>query len=320
MVCIWAIDVVNWNALDLNLLRVLDAMLSERNTTRVGERIGLSQPAVSSALNRLRMILGNALFIREGRRMVPTPFAASIQEPLRQALDRIERAISGVSFDPAKSTRVFRMIGDDYLSELLLPKLVAFLMRVAPGICFQLLPSNPRTLAEQLGDGTADLAFWITQETPDWVERAFALASGVAVVASRTNRRLARARAKDGGTIPLDLYCELPQVQFAPDGNLTRREDRALAGIGRRRHIVLTVPDFFGLSRVVAQSELIGGLPPAFARSISERLALRVYTMPCKVDVEQLYLYWHRRHTDDPEHKWIREHILELLRPLDVKV
>jgi DNA-binding transcriptional LysR family regulator len=130
--------------------------------------------------------------------------------------------------------------------------------------------------------------------------------------------RLAGAKAKDRTTIPLDLYCEIPQVQFAPDGNLTTREDRALAAIGRSRHIVLTVPDFFSLARVVAQSELIGGLPPSFARSISERFGLRVYTMPCKVDVEQLYLYWHRRHTDDPEHKWIRGHILELLRPLDM--
>jgi DNA-binding transcriptional LysR family regulator len=232
--------------------------------------------------------------------MVPTPFAASIQEPLRQALDRIERTISGIPFDPAKSTRAFRMIGDDFLSEMLLPKLVPFLMQVAPGICFQLLPSNPRTLAEQLGDGTADLAFWITQGTPDWVERGFALASGVAVVASQKNRRLAGARAKDRTTIPLDLYCEIPQVQFAPDGNLTTREDRALAAVGRRRHIVLTVPDFFSLARVVAQSELIGGLPPPFALSIAERFGLRVYTMPCRVDVEELYLYWHRRHADDP--------------------
>src|SRR5260221_11330294 len=157
---------MNWSPLDLNLLRVLDAMLGERSATRVAALIGLSQPAVSSALNRLRQALGPPLFVREGSRMVPTPLAESIEGALREALDRIERTLSGAGeFDPAKSTRLFRMVGDDYLSEMLIPDLIGLLAKRAPGIRFQLLPTNPRPHDHQLADGNIDLAFNLAESS-----------------------------------------------------------------------------------------------------------------------------------------------------------
>lgn len=309
---------MNWNALDLNLLRVLDAMLRERSTTRVGERIGLSQPAVSSALNRLREILGDRLFVREGNRMVPTSFAETLEEPLRQALDRIERALSGgAAFDPVRSTRTFRLLGDNFLSEVLLPPLVARLSREAPGIRFQLLSINPRPLAEQFAEGSIDLAFAPGISMPDWVDRVLAFRTTACFVASRNNARLARAGIKDRQTIPLDIFCDMPHVQFSPEGGLTASEDEVLAELGRRRHIVLTVPDFFSVGRVAAQSELIGAVPVALALSVADQLGLSVHKAPFAMRLEHLYLYWHRRQADDPEHRWMRDLILERLEPLD---
>jgi len=309
---------INLNGVDLNLIRVLDAMLRERNTTHVGARIGLSQPAVSSALNRLRRMLGDALFVREGRRMVPTPFAQSLEEPLRQALDGIQRALSGDAFDPARSTRLFRMLGDDYLSENLLPRLVALLSTTAPGVRFQLLPVSLRPLADQFAEGSIDMAFKpADEEPPDWVEHTLALHGSPTAVASKNNKRLALAGIKDRGIIPLDLFCDMPQVFFGPDGKLAGEEDVALARIGRRRRVVFTVPDFFSVGRVSAQTELLGTLPDKFALSIANELGLRIYSLPFKMNLIPLHLYWHRRHTGDLEHRWMRERILELLEPLD---
>ncbi len=121
---------MNFAALDLNLLRVFDAMMMELNTTRTGDRVGLSQPAVSSALGRLRHIIGDELFVREGNRMVPTERSLSLREPIRDALRRMEDALSAVArFDPAVATQTFRISGSDYFSTLLMPRLAA---RIAP--------------------------------------------------------------------------------------------------------------------------------------------------------------------------------------------
>ena len=136
-------------------------------------------------------------------------------------------------------------------------------------------------------------------------------------VASRNNRRLARAGIKDRGTIPLDLFCEMPQVFFGPEGNLAGEEDAALASMGRRRNVVITVPDFFSVARVAAQTELLGLLPDKFALSVAEMLGLHIYALPFKMPLIPLHLCWHQRHDDDAEHRWMREHILELLEPLD---
>lgn len=310
---------MNWNALDLNLLRVLDAMLRERNTTRVAEHIGLSQPAVSSALNRLRHTLGDALFVREGNRMVPTPFAQSLEEPLRVALDMIERGLSGGEpFDPARSTRLFRMLGDDFFSVLLLPRLVTLLSDQAPGVRFQLLTINPRPLAQQLAEGTVDMAFARTEEgLPDWVAHTLALHGEAVAVASKTNKRLARAGIKAGDVIPLDLFCDMPQVFFGPDGRFAGDEDADLADLGRVRRVVVTVPDFFSIARLVSRTELLGLLPDKYALSIADAVGLRIYALPFKMDLVRLHLYWHRRNTDDPEHRWLRDRVLELLEPFD---
>lgn len=308
---------MNLNALDLNLLRVLDAMLRDRSTTRVGERIGLSQPAVSAALNRLRAVLKDPLFVREGNRMVPTPFAETIEEPLAQALGVIEGALSRTPFDPTRSTRTFRMLGDNFLADILLPPLVDRLHRDAPGMLLQLLPTNPRSASAQLAEGTIDIAFGPREQgQPEWIADVFTVHGRPVSVASRDNKQLADRGIKDGESIPLDLVCDMRHVKFAPEGDLVGAEDRALARLGRRRRIVLTVPDFFSVAQVVAESQLTGLMPEQLARSLAGKLGLTIHPS-IRVKPISLYLSWHRRNSDDPEHRWMRECILELLMRTD---
>src|SRR4051812_25400565 len=109
------IEPMNFASLDLNLLRLLDALLRERSATLAGQRVGLSQPAVSSALNRLRHALGDPLFVRHGNGLVPTPFAEGLAAPLRDALASLESALGAPTFNPAIAARSFRLFGADYL-------------------------------------------------------------------------------------------------------------------------------------------------------------------------------------------------------------
>src|SRR5690242_13715500 len=134
------IGAVNFASLDLNLLRVFDAMMLELSTVRAGERVGLSQPAVSSALGRLRQLLGDELFIRDGNRMVPTPRALQLKEPVRNALRQIEQALAAAAtFDPATSQLSFVILGSDYFSTLLMPRLARQIVPEAPGVTVQML-------------------------------------------------------------------------------------------------------------------------------------------------------------------------------------
>ena len=190
-------------------------MLREPSTTRVGARIGLSQPAVSAALSRIRHTLGDPLFVREGNRMVPTRFAASLAGPLRGALDKVERSLSGATgFDPARSARVFRLLGDDFLAEMMLPKLVELLSARAPGMRFQFADKSPAAGAA-IRRGHLRPRLLCRGRNPDWIERGVAARGESVSVAGKRNRRLAETVLKDRDAMPLDLFLEMRHVLFA---------------------------------------------------------------------------------------------------------
>lgn len=309
---------MNFASFDLNLLRVLDAMLREHNTTRAAEAIGLTQPAVSAALNRLRLSLGNPLFVRAGNAMVPTPYAEALRLPLRRALEQIEVTLAGAdSFDPKQSTRQFRLFGSDYFTEMLLGPLLARLGRDAPGIRLQLLHQDPRNFVRQLGNDEIDFALVPEESVPDWVDRVDVFNSSDRLVCARGNQRLARAGIRPEQALPLDLFCDMPQIRFAPEGSAESIEDTMLAAMGRRRRVVLSAPEFYSIAHVAAKGDLMGLLPTRFAYALKDQLGLECYRVPLKVPMTRLVLHWHARYTDLPEHRWLRDIIVAILRPLD---
>ncbi|WP_313110729.1 LysR family transcriptional regulator, partial [Stutzerimonas nitrititolerans] len=144
---------------DLNLLRVLDALLRERNVSRAAQRLSLSQPAVSNALNRLRELLDDPLLVRVGRAMQPTPRALSLEAPIRDALQQIEHTLNaGDFFDPATSRQRFAIAVTDYVELICMPPLMAHLARVAPGIQLAIEHLSPTLPIEALDNGELDLA------------------------------------------------------------------------------------------------------------------------------------------------------------------
>ncbi len=305
---------MNWAAVDLNLLRVFNAMMLELNTTRAGERVGLSQPAVSSALGRLRHITGDALFVREGNRMVPTARAERLAEPIRTALRGIEEALGSVaSFEPATARRVFRILGSDYFSTLLMPGLARAVRESAPGLTIQMLDYPSSAVARLLSDGAVDMAVDSRSEMPDWVASRPLFRSYMVSIVRRDQPVLAQSGLRPGDRIPADLFCTLPQVLMSMDGSLTGTVDHALKQQGLSRTISVTVPHFHAVALAVAEAGLIGNLPVHFAERIAPLLDLDIYELPFPPPPVDVMLYWHSRHAPDAAHAWLRERIVESL-------
>ena len=258
---------MNFAGLDLNLLRVFDAMMAELNTTRAGERIGLSQPAVSTAIGRLRHVTGDELFVREGNRMVATPRARQLAEPVREALRRVEEALSSVvRFDPATSDQTFRISGSDYFSALLMPRLAAAVVPEAPGVTVQMLDHPGAEAVRLLGEGAIDMGVEADFDLPDWAASHRLFRSFIATVARRDHPALIAAGIRPGERIPPEVYCAVPHVIMSMDGGRTGTVDRVLAERGLARRVAMTVPHFQAVALAAVEAGLLGSLPIHFAR------------------------------------------------------
>lgn len=309
---------MNISNFDLNLLRVLDALLSEGSTVKAGARIGLSQPAVSAALGRLRIALDDELFVRHGKGLAPTDFAQSLAMPLRETLDGLETLLGGpADFEPMKSTQAFKISGSDFFAELLMPKLADLLQKQAPGMRVQLVDLVPDSYIDTLERYKVDLAFIPTMPFPDWVDHRPVFWSTFSVVARSGHPRLARAGMNAGDTIPIDLFCDLGHVLFSPEGNLKAMGDAALARVGRERNVVMTMPVFSGVYRAVSESDLIALIPTQLATHVAPKLGLETYWAPMPVDPVLISMIWHKRSTATPAHRWLRAFIAETLLPLN---
>lgn len=298
---------MNFAAFDLNLLRVFDAMIDECNTSRAGARVGLSQPAVSAALTRLRHATGDPLFVREGNRLVPTARAEELAGPLRASLSTIERTLQvPKDFDPASASMHFRIHGSDYFSTLLMPALSAVAEIEAPGVVLHLLdlPGGPEV---QLGPGRADLCFDIGRPVPDWVEGAGLFESHLVGVAARGNPAL--ASVEPGTVIPDEIFGRLRHGLVTGDGSTRGTLDADLEKRGVHRRVVLTLPHFHAIARAAADSGLFATLPRHFARAVAPRLGLEVYELPTIGPMVEVRMYWHARHARDPASLWLREKV-----------
>lgn len=308
----------NLRTFDLNLLRVLDALLQDHSTVRAGQRLGLSQPAVSAALQRLRDAFGDELFFRKGQGLVPTHFALSLEVPVQNALDDIGRLLAGPDgFDPMTCTDGIRLSGSDFFAEMLMPKLAEHLQVAAPGMRVHLVDLVADSYVDTLDRHQVDIALIPQIDLPDWVECQKVFQSAFAVIARKGNARLRRAGITPGEVIPIDLYCDLGHVVFSPEGNSRSLGDAALERVGRSRRVVMTMPVFSGVYRAVAGSDLVALLPVQMAREVAPFVGVEIYRPPMPVLNAQLCMVWHRRNSANPAHIWMRDQIAKLLAPLD---
>tara|TARA_R110002049_G_scaffold44333_6_gene130205 strand:+ start:62719 stop:63678 length:960 start_codon:yes stop_codon:yes gene_type:complete len=309
---------MNLSSFDLNLLRVLDALLRENSTVAAGRRIGLSQPAVSAALGRLRAALGDPLFVRVGQRLEPTDYAHSLADPLRIALDDVEALLSGPpKFDPTNATDRFVISGSDFFAEMLMPRLGDHLARLAPGILLQLVDLVPDDHAGPLKTHEVDLALIPQMDCPGWIDCQPLFNSSFAVIARKDHPDLTRAGLVPGDAIPLDLLCDLGHILFSPEGQTAAMGDRALAAVGRTRRVVMTLPVFYGVFSAVAGSDHVAFVPQQMAHQMATKLNIAVYETPFAMPTPLITMIWHKRATQAPAHRWLREQITALMAPLN---
>jgi DNA-binding transcriptional LysR family regulator len=294
---------VNLSSLDLNLLPALDSLLRRRNVTRAASDVGLSQPAMSRALGRLREIFDDPLLIRSGGGLAPTPLAQSLAPKVGAALDELRGLFRSEDFNPAALHRVIRLAGGDVHTILLAPRLTARLQRDAPGVDLK-FETIGRDILNRMERGDADLCF-ATAATPlpPRVLSEPLARDRLALVMRRGHPAASRAWS-------LADYAAYPHatVAFFDDG--VSEIDARLAAAGVERRVALTTPHFMATIAAVAATDLITTLSAAFARRFADALDL-VLREPPFDDGLDLTVVFTRLRAADPAIQWFREVLRE---------
>jgi DNA-binding transcriptional LysR family regulator len=298
---------VNFRALDLNLLRVFDAVMAEGSLTRAASVLALTQPAASHALKRLHEALNETLFVRTAAGLKPTPRAEALWPRVRRSLATLQRALAPEHFDPRADAVNYRVAMADATAALLAPWLVRAIESVQAAANLRVLPLTTRDPRPLLQQGTADLAVGhfpdliaalLTQEDTLRHERLYATRY---VCVMRRDHPMARKK------LTLDAFCAAHHLQVSFSGRPLSLIDRALADMGRRRRIVLTVNQFFTAGRVVTQSDLLTVLPLSFLAATGRPGELATRELPFDPGAVHVEMVWHLRRDNDPAHRWLRE-------------
>jgi len=292
---------------DLNLLVALDALLAERSVSRAAVRLHLSQPAASALLARLRELFGDPLLLRSARGMLPTPRALELLGPVRQALDEIDAIIQPrAAFDPANAVQTFTLSASDYVEYALLPTLVDYLERQAPGVRLAVRPLDLQTVAKQMESGEVDLCITGLQNAP----------AGLHQQPLYTERMVSVVRRKHpdvGARLTLEKFCSLEHILVSVRGSgFSARIDEALSKLGRKRRARLAVPHFLLVPEIVARSDMISALPERLAQGYANKL--RILEPPLKVEGFTVGQIWHERNQREPAQLWLRQVLLELAK------
>ena len=290
--------------LDLNLLRVFDAVAREGHVTRAAARLHLSQPAVSNALARLRAALGDELFLRRPGGVEPTAFASALAQPVAEALDRIAGSIAATQpFEPATARRVFPIAMSEYAEAMLAPRLVARLLAQAPG-CLLAISHADRTNAEALLErGEAILAVAVLPEPPALYTR-IRLMPEAFVTLMRPDHELA------AGAFDLDRFVSVPHLLHSPNGSREGAIDWELRKLGRQRRLGAVVAHLSAVPEILLGTEMIMTLSARLARQMAAAHGLTVRAPPVEVRHTRLSLVFHRRLEADDGHAWLRRMIL----------
>lgn len=297
---------VHLPSIDLNLLVVFDALVAEGHATRAAERIGLTQPAVSHALNRLRALFGDPLFVRSPRGMMPTPLAQDIAPSVRSILEQVEGVLlGGRAFDPVESKRQFTLGLSDYAAFVLLPRLTARLDREAPGVSLVVRNTSRGVGLPMLDDGAAELIAGNFPEPPAHMREELLYEEDFICAGRGDHSGL-------DGPIDLNRYLALRHLQVSMKGNPRGYVDAVLAERGLKRTVAVTVGHFLMAPMLVDASDLIATEPRRLFAPLAGRLPLKLFSPPLDIPPFRVVQTWHARHDADPGHQWLRRVLREI--------
>ena len=301
MVFIRSMDI---RAVDLNLLKAFDALTTERAVTRAAGRIGLSQPAMSHALSRLRDLFSDDLFVRTPTGMEPTARAREIAPLVAAAIEHIEAALNlGIGFDPAKSAGIFTAGMAEYAEVALVGRLAAAFADQAARATLRLTPLTGADAAEQLDRGMIDVAVAHLNALPAHIESIRLLRDPFVVIARR-------GHPIAGQQLSVETYAALNHILVSPRGDTSGALDRILVDFGLRRRIALLVATYLALPVALAASDLVATVPSRTARQIAATAEIEIMLLPLDFAMT-VSMAWHRRAASEPAQAWFRALLIE---------
>ena len=294
--------------LDLNLLFVLHTVLETQNVTAAASQLNMSQPAVSRALARLRSVFSDPLFVKGAKGVIPTPRAQTLQAPMKVLLAELGQVLGEARFDPATSTRVFKIATTDYGALAVLSPIVGRLINEAPTIRLDIVALNA-TAFRDLGSPELDLALYSNDDTPvPLLSKALFDETYTSLV--RTGHpALVGAIA---GQLSMEAFLAHRHILVTIGGDDFGVVDSALAKLGRSREIAVTLPYFSTAASIAAQSDLLLTLPSRVAASVGAAYGMTTVRPPVELESFGYRLLWHARTDADQGCRWLRDRISEL--------
>jgi DNA-binding transcriptional LysR family regulator len=291
---------VKLGAIDLNLLVVFDAVMRERNVTRAGKHLGLSQPAMSHALSRLRYMLKDDLFVRSPKGMLPTPRAEQLALPVRAALDGLQHSLEPTQFIPSEATRSFGIAVDNYSAIVLVGPLAARVTKLAPGVRCEFRPSGTLNILDLLDRGELDLAIGPWPDQGERFSRLSLLQDGFVAVLRKGHP------AVGARELSLEEFAALPHLAISSVPYGTDFVDRALARRKLTRRVQLHAP-FLSAAQILATSDMVAVLEQRVADELVRNRPLVIRRLPHSSPTLETAMIWPRRLDNQPAHRWLRE-------------
>lgn len=292
---------------DLNLFIVFATIYEEGSVTRASQKLNLTQPAISHALGRLRLLFDDPLFERQGNAMVSTPLARSIIEPVRHSLRGFEVTLNKLDrFDPATSQKQFNLGLRDVLESNVLPPLMKRITELAPQVNIAAIQLSRRGLESELAAGTLDLA----------IDVLLPLSSAVLHTRIETDTTVVLAH-KDHpvvqGSLDLETYLQQDHILATSRRKGPGMEDFELSRLGLQRRVRLRCQHYFAACRVVSQTNLLLTMRERYARVANEQFGNQILPFPLALPSFDAHLYWHSNVDGDPANVWLREQIIQSL-------
>jgi DNA-binding transcriptional LysR family regulator len=307
MLCITEMNIaMNLSQLDLNLLLIFNQLLLQRRVSAVAEKLGLSQPAVSNALTRLRRLLNDELFVRTSRGMEPTPYALQLAEPIAYALNTIETALNqNATFDAASSKRRFTIAMNDIGEIYFLPKLMDRLAGIAPDVTINTVRHTAINLREAMEAGQVELAVGLLPE----------------LKAGFFQRRLFKQRyvclfraghPLDKGEISTEEFSQAEHMVVGASEIGHAKLEETMSAKGIRRNFKLTVPHFVAVGHILSRTDMVATVPERYAQECMAPFGLKSASLPVALPEFAISLFWHAKFHKEPGVQWLRNVMFEI--------
>ncbi len=298
---------------DLNLLVVFNAIYEEKSLTRAGQRLRLTQPAISHSLNRLRSAFNNQLFVRHGNNMVPTPLAEKMMPDVAEVLGLTEKMFQGWEvFEPSQSSRTFLIGIQDYPMLVVLPRLLEIMDVIAPNINIKTSHLRKEDRKTALEEGKLDMVIGVKQEFGSNIDHQYLFRDQEVCIMRKNHPDI-------GATLTLEQYTAAEFIGLSVSEYEVQAIDVKLEEIGKKRNIRLIVENEVNIPHLVARSDFLANVVALVADAYSDLLPIKIMPLPIPITDISFYQYWHKRHDKEPAHVWLRQTIKSICESINAE-